>query len=45
MADQRGTQRDEALVIATLLGQAAHNDWLVEDLAIQLAERMESRLA
>ncbi|MEU3204097.1 hypothetical protein ABZ702_09425 [Streptomyces cyaneofuscatus] len=35
---------NEALVIAMLLGQAAHNDWLVEDLAIQLAERMESRL-
>ncbi|MYX18460.1 hypothetical protein GTY67_34500 [Streptomyces sp. SID8374] len=35
---------DEALVIAMLLGQAAQSDWLVEELVLQLAERMESRL-
>ncbi|MFE9240507.1 hypothetical protein [Streptomyces sp. NPDC007007] len=36
--------RNEALVVTTLLGQVAHDDWLMEDLVLRIVERMDTRL-
>ncbi|MFJ7416612.1 hypothetical protein ACIQWZ_38310 [Streptomyces sp. NPDC098077] len=36
--------QNEALVVTTLLGQVAHDDWLMEDLVLRIVERMDTRL-
>ncbi|WP_332010953.1 hypothetical protein [Streptomyces uncialis] len=36
--------QNEALVVTTLLGQVALDDWLMEDLVLRVVERMDTRM-